>query len=159
MPVRNSLTIIIAAVVSLTCYEKATRNRYASTISLAMDIIENNYVEEVKPRELFENAMRGMVNELDEYSDYYGPEYYQRFQQSIDQQFVGIGVSVEGPPDSPELRVASPVYNSPAYRAGMRRGLHSGDRWDLDGWNAADRCGQDDERAAEHANRACHPSR
>lgn len=122
MPVRNSLTLIIAAVVSLACYEKATRNRFASTFALAMDIVEDNYVEEVKPRELFENAMRGMVNQLDDYSDYYGPDFYRQFQQSIDQEFIGIGITVEGPPDVEQLTVVSPVYGSPAYRAGLRAG-------------------------------------
>ena len=122
MPVRNTITIAVAAIVALACYEKATHNRYASTLTHAMDIIEDNYVEEVKPRELFENAMKGMVNNLDEYSDYIGPDYFQQFQQSLDQEFVGIGVVVEGPPDADELRVVTPVFDSPAYRSGMRAG-------------------------------------
>ena len=122
MPIRNTLTIVIVAIVSLVCYQKATHNRYASMVSHAMEIIENNYIEEVAPRELFENAMQGMVHELDEYSDYIGPEHFQQFQQTIDQEFVGIGVEVEGPPDADELRVVSPVYDSPAYRVGMRAG-------------------------------------
>jgi carboxyl-terminal processing protease len=122
MPLRNTLTIVIVAIVSFVCYDKAAHNRFASMIAHAMGIIEDNYIEEVQPRELFENAMKGMVNELDEYSDYIGPEYFQQFQQSIDQEFVGIGVAVEGPPDAEELRVVNPVYDSPAYRAGMRAG-------------------------------------
>ena len=121
MPIRNTLTILITALVSLTCYEKAWRNRYVSTIAHAMEIIEDNYVEEVDARELYENAMRGMVTSLDEYSDYIGPEYFEQFQQSIDQEFVGVGVVVEGPPEADELRVVSPVYDSPAYRAGIAR--------------------------------------
>jgi carboxyl-terminal processing protease len=40
----------------------------------------------------------------------------------MDQEFVGIGVEVEGPPAVEELRVVSPVYGSPAFRAGMRAG-------------------------------------
>lgn len=122
MPLRNSITIFIAAIISLACYEKAWRNRYVSTIAHAMEIIEDHYVEEVDSRELFENAMRGMVSSLDEYSDYIGPEFFDRFQQSIDQEFVGIGIVVEGPPETELLRVVSPVYDSPAYRAGMRAG-------------------------------------
>jgi carboxyl-terminal processing protease len=122
MPLRNTITILIAATISLACYEKAWRNRYVSTIAHAMGVIEQNYVEEVEPRELFENAMHGMVTSLDEYSDYIGPDFFEQFQQSIDQQFVGIGIVVEGPPESEALRVVSPVYDSPAYRAGMRAG-------------------------------------
>jgi carboxyl-terminal processing protease len=122
MPVRNTVVIAIAAVVSLACYETAARNRYASIMTHAMKLIENHYLEEVPPRELFENAMRGMVTGLDDYSDYIGPENYQQFQQSIEQEFVGIGIIVEGPPEKAELRVVSPVYDSPAHRAGMRAG-------------------------------------
>ncbi len=122
MPLRNTITIIVAAIISLVCYEKAWRNRYLSTLSHAMDVIEDNYVEEVSPRVLFENAMHGMVSGLDQYSDYIGPEHFEQFQQSIDQQFVGIGVVVEGPPEAESLRVVSPVYDSPAYRAGLRAG-------------------------------------
>jgi carboxyl-terminal processing protease len=122
MPLRNVLTIAIVAIVSLICYEKAAHNRFGFIVSHAMGIIEDNYIEEVQPRQLFESAMRGMVSELDEYSDYIGPEYFQQFQQIIDQEFVGIGVAVEGPPEADELRVVSPIYDSPAYRAGMRAG-------------------------------------
>ncbi len=122
MPIRNSLTILIAAIVSLACYAKAYHNRYLSTISHAMEIIEDNYVEKVEGRELFENAMRGMVNSLDEYSDYIGPDFFDQFRQTIDQEFVGIGVVVEGPPQASELKVVTPVYDSPAHRAGMRSG-------------------------------------
>ncbi len=122
MPLRNTVTIVIAALLSFICYATAYHNRYLSTISHAMEIIENNYVEEIDGRELFENAMRGMVGGLDEYSDYIGPDYFEQFQQVIDQQFVGIGVVVEGPPQAPELKVVTPVYDSPAYRAGMRAG-------------------------------------
>lgn len=122
MPLRNTLTIIVVAIVSLICYERAPRNRFASILSHAMKIVEDNYIEEVHERDLFENAMRGMVNELDQYSDYIGPEHFQQFRQAIDQEFIGIGVVVEGPPDADRLRVLNPIYDSPAYRAGIRAG-------------------------------------
>jgi carboxyl-terminal processing protease len=122
MPLRNILTVAIVAIVSLLCYETVAQNRYGFVVSHAMRIIEDNYIEEVEPRDLFENAMRGMVSQLDEYSDYIGPEYFQQFQQTIDQEFVGIGVVVEGPPETDKLRVVNPVFDSPAYRAGIRAG-------------------------------------
>lgn len=122
MPVRNILTIAIVTVLSWVCYQKATHNRYASTILYAMDIVEDNYVEEVPQRVLFESALQGMMRQLDEYSDYIGPEHYQQFQQTLEQEFVGIGVLVEGPPQSEHLRVVSPVHEGPAFRAGIRAG-------------------------------------
>ncbi|MFW6172011.1 MAG: S41 family peptidase [Planctomycetota bacterium] len=122
MPIRNLLVIFVTAVVSLICYDKATHQRYLSTMSHAMELIERNYVEEVEPRELFENAMRGMVSGLDEYSNYIDSRHVEEFDQQIDQEFVGIGIVMEGPPQSEQLKVVSPVYDSPAYRAGIRAG-------------------------------------
>lgn len=122
MPVRNVLAIFITVFVSLVCYEKASHHRFLSTMSHAMEIIEKNYVEEVETRELFENAMRGMLSGLDEYSNYIDPQHVEEFEQTLDQQFVGIGIVVEGPPQTDQLKVVSPVYDSPAYRAGVRAG-------------------------------------
>jgi carboxyl-terminal processing protease len=122
MPIRNSVTIVIAAIFSIVCYHKATHDRYASLLVHAMQVIEDNYVDEVPARTLFENAMTGMVSRLDQYSMYIGPDDYQLFQQAIDQEFVGIGIVVEGPPQIDQLTVFSPVFDSPAHQAGMRAG-------------------------------------
>jgi len=122
MPVRNAVAILATVIVSLVCYKKASQDRFMSTMSHAMEIIEENYVEPVETRELFENAMQGMVSGLDEYSEYIGPRGVEEFHQIIDQEFVGIGIVVEGPPQGEQLKVVSPVYDSPAYRAGIRAG-------------------------------------
>ncbi len=122
MPIRNTVIIGIALVVSLLCYHKATHSRYAEQFVFAMQVIENNYIEPVEPHKLFENAMVGMVGNLDQYSTYIGPEQYQLFSQSIDQEFVGIGIIVQGPPQTKQLQVVTPVYGSPAYRTGLRAG-------------------------------------
>ena len=122
MPPRNLSIILFACVISLLCYQKAPRSREARTIVHAIETINNNYVEPVDSRELFENAMRGMIGELDQYSSYIAPESYLRFQESLDQEFGGIGILVEGPPQSEQLTVVSPLVGSPAYEAGVQAG-------------------------------------
>lgn len=122
MPPRNLSIILFACVISLLCYQKAPRSREARTIVHAIETINDNYVEPVDSRELFENAMRGMVGELDQYSSYIAPESYLRFQESLDQEFGGIGILVEGPPQSEQLTVVSPLVGSPAYEAGVQAG-------------------------------------
>ena len=91
MPVRNLVVILVSAVVSLICYEKTQRNRYAVTFSEAMHIIEQYYVDEVDSRILFEGAMDGMMDRLDEHSAYYSPDRLPRFQEDLDQEFAGVG--------------------------------------------------------------------
>ncbi len=79
--------------------------------------IERNYVKGVDRRRLMEAAIRGMLQELDQYSNYISPEQISRFQQSVSQQFGGIGIQVR-----PDLIVATPLAGSPAYKAGIKAG-------------------------------------
>ena len=121
MPLRNLSIIVLAALVSLACYVRASRNRYVSTLAEAMNIISDEYVEEVDQRKLFEGAMQGMVEQLDDYSGYHPPDEYTQFQQDIDQEFVGIGVLVDYSQEKKELAV-TPLVGTPAFKAGIRPG-------------------------------------
>jgi carboxyl-terminal processing protease len=122
MPVRNLVALFLAAALSLLCYVKADRNRYAVTVSEAMDLITFNYLEDVSYRDLYENAMRGMTEGLDPYSSYISPADYQRFQEDLDQEFGGIGILLEFNQETGRLVVMSPLFDTPAARAGVRAG-------------------------------------
>jgi len=86
-----------------------------------LDQVERNYVEDVDRRELFEAAIKGILEELDPYSNYISPEELSRFKTSVEQEFGGIGIQV-GPDRDGGLRVTSPLYGTPAYRAGIMAG-------------------------------------
>ena len=79
--------------------------------------IERNYVKGIDRRRLVEAAIRGMLQELDQYSNYISPDQISRFQQSVSQQFGGIGIQVR-----PDLVVATPLAGSPAYKKGVKAG-------------------------------------
>jgi carboxyl-terminal processing protease len=122
MPLRNLLLIAFASILSLVCYQKAERNRYSSILTEVMGVVEQNYVDPVGKRELFEHAMQGMINGLDPYSGYVPPEEYLAFRESIEQKFGGIGILVEMHPDTKRLTVMSPLFGTPAYEAGIKSG-------------------------------------
>ncbi|MEQ8786762.1 MAG: S41 family peptidase [Pirellulaceae bacterium] len=122
MPLRNILLIIVTCVVSLMCYQEATHNYYADIVSETMDIIEDQYVEEVDRRALFESAMRGMVSDLDAHSNYISPDDLRHFDESLNQEFGGIGIEVEMGEQTKRLTVVSPLPNTPAFEAGMHAG-------------------------------------
>jgi carboxyl-terminal processing protease len=122
MPLRNLTVLFLASVVSLACYLRADRNRYAWTLGQAMNVVTSNYLEEVGYRELYEGAMRGMVEALDQYSDYIGPDYYQQFEEGLNQEFGGIGIMVEINPETNRLTVMTPLVDTPAFRAGLKAG-------------------------------------
>jgi carboxyl-terminal processing protease len=122
MPLRNLVLIAAAALLSLVCYEQADHNRYSSTITEIMSAVESRYVKPVERRELFEHAMQGMISGLDPYSGYMTAEEYRPFIESIEQKFGGVGILVEVNPETKRLTVMSPLFGTPAYKAGIKSG-------------------------------------
>lgn len=120
MPLRNISILLIAALISIVCRVEAGRSRYSAALSEAIDTITHFYVEDVKPRELFEGGIEGMLNGLDPYSSFIGPDEYEQFEDEIKQEFGGIGIEV-GIRDE-RLTVLSPLPGTPAYEAGLMAG-------------------------------------
>ncbi|HUY92146.1 MAG TPA: S41 family peptidase [Pirellulales bacterium] len=129
MPRRNLYLLLAIAFVSLVCYQKAEssyRSRYGrmtDTIVRVMQQIDENYVEEVDDRKLFEGALNGIVSQLnDPYSAYEPPQQAAEFRQHLDQKFGGIGIQVSLDEQSKRLTVLSPMIGTPAYETGILAG-------------------------------------
>lgn len=84
--------------------------------------IERNYVKDVDRRQLIQAAIRGMVTQLDPYSNYISPEELRRFNQEVEQEFGGIGIQVQMDVKSRRLMVMTPLPGTPAYKAGIKSG-------------------------------------
>ncbi|WP_437186045.1 S41 family peptidase [Planctomicrobium sp. SH668] len=84
--------------------------------------IDQNYVESVDRRTLINAAVRGMLAELDPYSDYIAPEDLANFTEAISQEFGGVGIRVNWNRDTRTLEVQSPLAGSPAFKAGLKSG-------------------------------------
>lgn len=91
-------------------------------LALAMNIIEQVYVEPTDSNKLYQAAMAGMLTSLDPNTSYLAHEQLTSIESIFEQEFGGLGVSLDGPPRLPVLTVASTIFNSPAYRAGIRPG-------------------------------------
>jgi carboxyl-terminal processing protease len=122
MPRRTLWLIFAVVVVSLACYERADRNPYGRWLAEALDAIGRSYVEPVDEQKLFEGALAGMVGKLDEYSVYLPRSQAPQLQESLDQQYGGIGIEVALEGDDKQLTVMSPLVGTPAYKAGVRAG-------------------------------------
>ena len=85
-----------------------------------LDQVERNYVKDVTRRQLMEAAIRGMLRELDPYSNFIPPKQLDRFKVEVENEFGGVGIQVSF--DSNQLRVISPLVGTPAYRAGVMSG-------------------------------------
>ena len=86
----------------------------------AIDHVERDYVTEVDRRDVIESAIRGVLSKLDPYSSYIGPDELGRFRTSVESEFGGIGIQIAA--DQGQLKILSPMYGTPAYRAGLLAG-------------------------------------
>lgn len=104
---------------------KTDQEQYFELMQVFVDTfeqVERNYVKNVDRRRLMEAAVRGMLEELDPYSSYISPEELQRFNQSVRQEFGGIGIQVDKDARTGRILVISPLPDTPAYKAGVRAG-------------------------------------
>jgi carboxyl-terminal processing protease len=122
MPIRNALVIVVAFVTALACHTTAQRNHYASLVSEGMRIVRRFSLKELPERQLYEDAMNGMLSRLDTHSKYIGLERFETFQEDLDQEFGGIGILVEIHPEEKRLLVVSPLVGTPAYHAKIQSG-------------------------------------
>jgi len=90
------------------------------TFAEVMDRIKAAYVEPVDDKTLLENAIKGMLSNLDPHSAYLGPEDFQELQESTSGEFGGLGIEV-GMEDN-FIKVVSPIDDTPASRAGIQAG-------------------------------------
>ena len=85
-----------------------------------LDRIKHAYVEEVDDKTLLENAIKGMLSELDPHSVYLEPEAFQDLQISTTGEFGGLGIEVGM--ENGFVKVVSPIDDTPADRAGVISG-------------------------------------
>lgn len=86
-----------------------------------LDYLEAYNIEGVERQEFLDNAIRGMVYSLDDpYSDYFSKEDLQDFENGVNQEFVGIGVTLRFYND--KLYITDVLPNSPASKAGLQAG-------------------------------------
>ncbi|MGB2002949.1 MAG: S41 family peptidase [Porticoccaceae bacterium] len=82
--------------------------------------IRLGYVEEVSDTELLDNAIAGLLTELDPHSVYLNREDYGELQEHANGEYGGLGLEVGT--DNGAIRVVSPIDDTPAAKAGIQAG-------------------------------------
>jgi carboxyl-terminal processing protease len=96
-------------------------DEHTAVVEEAIDDVHRTYYREVPKDELADDAIAGVVRNLDDrFSNYFDPTQYARFKESQDNRFSGIGVAITGAANG--LRVQVVYDGSPAKRAGLRAG-------------------------------------
>ncbi|KGP63069.1 peptidase S41 [Legionella norrlandica] len=88
--------------------------------SNAIGEIKKYYVKPVDDKELFDNAIRGMLTGLDPHSSYLNEEEFKELQTSTSGEFGGLGIEVTM--EEGIVKVITPLVDTPAFKAGIKSG-------------------------------------
>jgi carboxyl-terminal processing protease len=94
--------------------------RATDVFSEVLGYVLNNYVEEVKEKELIYAAVEGMVGHLDPHSAFMRPDVYRQMKEETSGEFDGVGLELAQRGE--QLLVISPIADSPGERAGILPG-------------------------------------
>lgn len=83
-----------------------------------LGILQKEYVEETKSKDVIYGAIKGMLETLDPHSAFMPPDMYKEMQEETKGRFEGLGIEItmkEG-----VLTVVSPIEDTPAFKAGIQ---------------------------------------
>ncbi|MFH2092581.1 MAG: S41 family peptidase [Pseudomonadota bacterium] len=116
------LVCLFGSVDGIRCPVQADEKTYQS-LKLFTDVLEElekNYVDDVDAQDLIQNAIKGMVGNLDPHSSFMPPEAFDELQEDTKGEFSGIGIVITMKDGI--LTVVSPIEGTPAYNAGLQAG-------------------------------------
>ncbi|HWO06050.1 MAG TPA: S41 family peptidase [Methylomirabilota bacterium] len=85
-----------------------------------LSIVQSQYVDEVAPKDIIYNAIKGTLRGLDPHSSFLDPDMYREMQVETSGSFGGLGIEITLRDDV--LTVVAPIEGTPAYRAGIQPG-------------------------------------
>lgn len=136
---KNLLRKIITSVFFIFCFsqcysdtltndKKLQSYKYMKTINSVFDFVQQNYVEEIDPKILYEGALKGMLNAIgDPYTLYLDADAMRDLTDTTEGTFGGLGIYITKPLESTPAKpayveISSPMEDTPASRAGLQSG-------------------------------------
>ncbi|MET1248327.1 S41 family peptidase [Sporolactobacillus sp. STCC-11] len=97
----------------------AAADKATAKVKAIHDLIENKYFQKISSSDLYDGAIKGMIEALnDPFSSYMNAKTASDFTQSLSSSFQGIGAEVQMV--GKQVTVVSPIKGSPAERAGLK---------------------------------------
>lgn len=126
IPIYLSIAVVLGILIG-TFFSKGSTNNFIETNSLTekkikrlIDYIQTDYVDNVNTDELLDDAIKQILSKLDPHSVYIPKENLQLVTESMQGNFVGIGVQFRMIGDS--ITVVSPIEGGPSIKAGIKAG-------------------------------------
>ncbi|PIY82110.1 MAG: peptidase S41 [Candidatus Omnitrophica bacterium CG_4_10_14_0_2_um_filter_44_9] len=84
----------------------------------ALAVIQAQYADDTKPKDLIYGAMAGMLDHLDPHSQFLPPEEYEELKVETEGKFGGIGIEITVKDNL--VTVITPIEDTPAWEAGLQ---------------------------------------
>ena len=111
-------------------YLKDSSNANASKTSLPLNQLQSfsevylkikqNYVQDITDKELFDNAIKGMLEGLDPHSTFLNEKDFKDLKIGTKGEFGGLGIEVTM--EDGFVKVITPIDDTPAFKAGVKAG-------------------------------------
>jgi len=120
----GSLLLVLTLSLGGTVASKGTDNsstyEQLRLFTEVLSIVQNQYVDDVPPKELIYSAIKGTLRGLDPHSSFLDPDSLKEMQVETSGSFGGLGIEITLRDDI--LTVVSPIEGTPAFRAGLQPG-------------------------------------
>ena len=128
----KNILIVLLAVLSISTlfYFEDSNNAYAAKTNLPLNQlqafsevylkIKQNYVQSVSDKELFDNAIKGMLEGLDPHSTFLNEKDFKDLKIGTKGEFGGLGIEVTM--EDGYVKVITPIDDTPAFKAGVKAG-------------------------------------
>lgn len=94
--------------------------QYTVFLQLILNLVRNEYVNELDEAEVTEKAISGMMASLDPHSSYLNEKAFNSLKTQTEGEFGGLGIEIMM--DDGFIRIISPIDDTPAYKAGLKSG-------------------------------------
>jgi len=85
-------------------------------------IIQKEYVDDTKPKDLIYGSLKGMLSSLDPHSQFMDPDTYNELKIDTEGKFGGLGIEIAIKDGL--LTIITPLEDTPAWKAGIKAGDH-----------------------------------
>ena len=128
---KNTLLLLISLfIISVTFYYQSNSTAHAAKTSLPLNElqtfsevylkIKQNYVVDVTDKEIFDNAIKGMLEGLDPHSTFLNEKDFSDLKIGTRGEFGGLGIEVTM--EDGIVKVIAPIDDTPAFKAGIKSG-------------------------------------
>jgi len=96
--------------------------KWSQVYEYTVSLVQDNYVKPVPTEQVTYDALRGVCEARDPFSEFFPPKDFERFESDMQGVYGGVGLYMRPVEEDGLIRVIVPIFGGPAYKAGIKAG-------------------------------------